>query len=216
MLQPLYYILHFDAYLITFASTYGIWAYLLLFFIIFCETGFILIPFLPGDSLLFSAGVIAANQRAALDIHLLLFLLIMAAIVGNKVNYLVGRLLGPRIFSSSRKGLFQRKHLESAHHFYEKHGGKAIILARFAPVFRTFVPFIAGMGAMNIRRFSIYSIISAILWVGSLLYAGYFFGNLLFIKQNLTLFIYTIIFLSFLPALLSIIYQKLFGSASSV
>jgi membrane-associated protein len=171
MSSLLHDILHLDTYLITFVSTYGGWTYLVLFTIIFCETGLVFTPFLPGDSLLFAAGAIAAHETT-LNIRVLFLLLTISSIFGNKMNYLIGRFLGPRLFSSKKGWLFQQKHLEEAHRFYEKHGGKAILLARFIPIIRTFVPFVAGMATMRMRQFSICNIISALLWVSSLLLSG--------------------------------------------
>ena len=211
--QLLQYILHIDTYLIAFVSTYGHLTYAILFIIIFCETGLIVTPFLPGDSLLFAAGSIAANSSHALNIQLLFLLLTIASIMGNKVNYLIGRSIGPRVFSmaesnSLRGFLLNKKHLEEAHLFYEKHGGKTIILARYLPIIRTFVPFIAGVGYMSLRQFSLYNIVSAVLWIGSLLGAGYFFGNLPVIRDNFSLVIYGIIVFSLLPPAWAFIYRK--------
>lgn len=204
------YILHIDTYLIAFVSTYGIWTYIILFVIIFCETGLVVTPFLPGDSLLFAAGSIAANSSNALNIQILFLLLTLASIVGNKMNYLIGRAIGPRIFTANHSFLLNKKYLEKAHRFYEKHGGKTIILARFIPIIRTFAPFVAGVGYMGLRQFSFYNILSAILWIGSLLFAGYFFGTLPFIKEHFSIVIYTIITVSVLPPALTFVYRKAF------
>lgn len=194
----LQYILHIDVYLVSFVSNYGFWTYAVLFAIIFCETAFVITPFLPGDSLLFAAGSIAAQQSHILNIQLLFLLLLIAAILGNKLNYLIGRLIGPRVFQSNH-WLLNKKRLYEAHRFYEKHGGKTIILARFIPIIRSFVPFIAGIGAMNMSKFTLYNLISALLWIGSLLSAGYFFGSLPFIKEHFSLVVYGIIGVSLCP-----------------
>ncbi len=206
------YILHIDTYLIAFVSSYGLLTYVVLFIIIFCETGLIITPFLPGDSLLFAAGSIAANTSHALNIQLLFLILTLASILGNKVNYLIGRAIGPRIFSANQSWLLNKKHLEEAHQFYEKHGGKTIILARYLPIIRTFVPFVAGIGYMSLRQFSLYNILSAILWIGSLLGAGYYFGSLPIIRDNFSIVIYGIIALSLLPPTFAFIYRKAFSS----
>lgn len=207
--QLLQYILHIDVYLIAFVSNYGIWAYAALFALIFCETGLVVTPFLPGDSLLFAAGSISAQSKAAFNIQLLFVLLLVASILGNKVNYLIGKAVGPRVFKAKESPLLNRKHLEEAHRFYEKHGGKTLIISRFLPIFRTFAPFIAGVGYMGLKEFTLYNIVSAVLWVGSLLFSGYFFGSLPFIKDNFTLVIYGIIALSLLPPTIAFCIRKM-------
>jgi membrane-associated protein len=205
----LQYLLHIDNYLIAFVSSYGTLTYVVLFAIIFCETGLIVTPFLPGDSLLFAAGSIAANSSNALSIQLLFLLMTLASILGNKLNYIIGRAIGPRVFAANESWLLNKKHLIEAHQFYEKHGGKTIILARFIPIIRTFAPFVAGIGYMGLREFSFYNIISAIIWIGSLLFAGYFFGTLPFIKQHFSFVIYGIIVMSLLPPIIAFFYRKL-------
>ena len=202
------FILHIDAHLIAFVAAYGPLTYVALFLIIFCETGLVFTPFLPGDSLLFAAGSIAANSSESLNIQLLFLLLMLAAILGNKVNYLIGRALGPRVFSAQSSWLLNKKHLLEAHEFYEKHGGKTIIFARFIPIIRSFVPFVAGVGYMSIRQFSFYNIVSGILWVGSLLGAGYYFGSMPFVQEHFSGVIYGIIIISLLPPFVSFIYHK--------
>lgn len=208
------YILHIDTYLIAFVTNYGVWTYAVLFLIIFCETGLVVTPFLPGDSLLFAAGSIAANASDALNIQLLFLLLLLASILGNKVNYLIGRAIGPKVFSKQTNSkswhhwLLNRKHLEEAHQFYEKHGGKTIIFARFIPIIRTFAPFVAGVGYMSLKQFSFYNIVSAIIWIGSLLGAGYFFGSLPIIRDNFTLVVYGIIAISLLPPFIALAYRR--------
>ena len=204
----LHYLLHIDTYLIAFVSNYGIWTYFLLFAIIFCETGLVVMPFLPGDSLLFAAGSIAANSENTLDLQLLMVLLMIASILGNKTNYLIGRAIGPRVFNANSSWLLNKKHLEDTHRFYEKHGGKTIIFARFIPIIRTFAPFIAGVGSMSLKRFSFYNIISGVLWIGSLLSAGYFFGSLTFVKEHFSLVVYGIIAISLMPPLVATLCRR--------
>jgi membrane-associated protein len=210
MMQVLSYLLHIDSYLLAFATHYGLWTYGLLFAIIFCETGLVVTPFLPGDSLLFAAGTIAANESNALSIHLVFILLTIASFLGNKTNYLFGRLFANRFCQPQDYPRWINQHyLKQAHQFYEKHGGKTIILARFIPIIRTFGPFVAGTCAMNPIRFFFYNAFSAILWIGSLLYASYFFGNLPFVRAHFTSIIYGIIIVSILPPLVAFIYRKL-------
>lgn len=202
------YIIHIDVYLNTIVSTYGFWTYLFLFAVIFCETGLIVTPFLPGDSLLFAAGSIAAQPGNPLNISILLLLLFVASVLGNQINFLVGRLLGPRIFSTDKSWLLNKKHLEETHVFYEKHGGKTIIFARFLPIIRTFAPFVAGIGTMRVFHFSLYNLISALIWIASLLSLGYFLGSIPLVKENFTIVIYGIIFISILPPFLALLSRK--------
>lgn len=209
MEQLILSILHIDTYLLSFVSAYGLWTYVVLFLIIFCETGLVVTPFLPGDSLLFAAGSLAANA-SGLDIQLLFLLLVIASISGNKVNYLIGRFIGPKIFTAKQSFWLNIRHLEEAHRFYEKHGGKTIILARYIPIIRTFAPFVAGISLMNIRQFAFYNVLSAVLWIGSLLGAGYFFGSLPIIKNNFSLVVYGIIIASLMPPLFAFGYRKIF------
>ena len=203
------YILHLDTYLISFVAEHGMWTYLVAFAVIFCETGLVVTPFLPGDSLIFALGSIAAQAYNPLNILILLPLLIFASILGNQVNYLIGRTLGPKVFTINRPWLLNKKHLEEAHQFYEKNGGKTIILARFIPIIRTFVPFLAGVSYMSFNLFHVYNISSAILWIGSLLGMGYFLGSLPLIKENFSIVVYGIILLSLLPPLAAFLYQKI-------
>lgn len=188
--------LHLDRHLTELVAQYGTWTYAILFLIVFAETGFVLTPFLPGDSLLFAAGAIAA--LGPLDPWLLGFLLITAAIIGDTVNYLVGKWVGPKAFSGEVKWL-RKDYMDRTHAFFEKHGGKTIILARFVPIVRTFAPFVAGVGTMSYRRFLAYNVIGAVLWVSLFVGAGYFFGNLPQVKKNFSLVILAIIVLSTLP-----------------
>lgn len=209
--QLFQYITHIDVYLLAFVSDYGILAYAVLFAIIFCETGLVVTPFLPGDSLLFAAGSITAQPDSGLSIQLIFLLMALAAILGNKLNYTIGRLLGPRVFTAKDSWLLNKKYLDDAHRFYEQHGGKTLIFARFLPIIRTFAPFVAGIGAMSLQRFTFYNLFSGILWVGSLLGAGYFFGSLPIIKNNFTLVIYAIIAISLIPAAATVVSRKKIG-----
>lgn len=206
------YILHIDVYLNAFVSTYGFWTYLALFAVIFCETGLIVTPFLPGDSLLFAAGSIAAQPGNPMNIMILFVLLFMASILGNQLNFLVGRIIGPSIFSAKRSWLLNPKHLHETHAFYEKHGGKTIILARFIPIIRTFAPFIAGVGAMRSLHFTLFNLLSATLWIGSLLSLGYYLGSIPLIKENFSLVIYGVIGISLMPPVITLISRKAISS----
>jgi membrane-associated protein len=190
-------ILHLDKHLAVLVQQYGIWIYAILFAIIFSETGFVVTPFLPGDSLLFVAGALAA--LGGMDIGLLIAVLIAAAVLGNMLNYQIGRYLGPKVFNWESSRLFNKVALEKTHAFYEKHGGKTLVISRFLPLFRTFAPFVAGIGAMSYSRFTFFNLIGAISWVGSLTLAGYFFGNLPWVQQNLTAVILGIIAVSLMP-----------------
>ncbi|HLA75713.1 MAG TPA: DedA family protein [Gammaproteobacteria bacterium] len=199
-------VLHLDQHLYVLVSQYGIWVYGILCLIIFSETGFVVTPFLPGDSLLFAAGAIAAT--GALEALWLFVLLSLAAILGNTANYAIGHLLGPKIFSQENSRLLNRKHLDRAHAFYEKYGGKAIIISRFLPVIRTFAPFVAGIGRMAYGYFQLYNTAGGVLWVGSLVYVGYLFGNVPWIKNNFSMVILAIIIISLLPAVIEFIRQR--------
>ena len=191
------FVLHLDAHLLDFVQQHGPWIYLLLFVIVFCETGLVVTPFLPGDSLLFVAGTVAA--AGGMNIHLLAVLLIIAAILGDSLNYALGRWLGPRVFRSERSWLFRKDYLDRTNRFFDKHGGKTIIIARFLPIVRTYAPFVAGIGRMEYGRFLFFNVIGAAIWVVSLAYAGYFFGNLPIVKKNLSVVILGIIAISLLP-----------------
>jgi membrane-associated protein len=190
------FFLHLDEHLNQIVTTYGVWTHLILFAIVFAETGLVVTPFLPGDSLLFAAGALAA--LGSLDLWLLVVLLIGAAILGDSVNYWVGAWIGPRAFSGNVRFL-RKDYLERTRAFYEKHGGKTIILARFVPIIRTFAPFVAGVGAMSYPRFIVYNIIGAGLWVGLFVPLGYFFGNMPTVKNNFSLVIFAIIGISVMP-----------------
>ncbi len=190
-------VLHLDTYLSELVSQYGVWIYAILFAVIFSETGFVVLPFLPGDSLLFVAGALAAV--GGMDIVLLISLLSAAAILGNSTNYAIGRYLGPKVFHWPDSMFFSRVALEKTHAFYEKHGGKTIVLSRFLPLFRTFAPFVAGIGAMSWIRFTVFNIVGGAGWVISLTLAGYWFGNVPVIKNNLTVVIVGVIIVSLIP-----------------
>lgn len=192
-------VVHLDQHLRALAQNYGNWIYALLFLIVFLETGLVVTPFLPGDSLLFVAGTIAAGGD--LRVHTLVLLLICAAVIGDSVNYAIGRYIGPRVFRFEDSRFFKRAYLERTHAFFEMHGGKTIIIARFVPIIRTYAPFVAGIGAMSYRYFLAFNVTGAILWVVLLVYAGYFFGNLPVVKDNLTLVIVGIIVLSIMPGI---------------
>ncbi len=201
--NPLDLILHLDVYLDLMVNQYGPWIYAILFLVIFCETGLIVMPFLPGDSLLFIAGAIAAG--GGMDPVLLAGLLMLAAILGDSVNYLVGRTSGERLFSNPQSKIFRRDYLLQTQQFYARHGGKTVTLARFLPILRTFAPFVAGIGRMHYPRFFGFSVLGTVLWVGGLVTLGYFFGNVPIIKQNLTLLILAIIGLSLVPMIIGVI-----------
>lgn len=190
-------VLHLDKHLAALVQQYGPWIYAILFIIIFSETGFVVTPFLPGDSLLFVAGALAAV--GGMEIGVLVGVLVVAAATGNMLNYQIGRYIGPRVFKWEDSLFFNKSALEKTEAFYEKHGGKTLVISRFLPLFRTFAPFVAGVGQMNYLRFSFFNLIGALLWVVSLTLAGFFFGNLAWVKQNLTLVILGIIAVSLVP-----------------
>jgi dedA protein len=201
------FILHIDQHLLALSAQYGIWIYAILFTIVFCETGLIITPFLPGDSLLFAAGGIAA--LGGMDIHLMVMLLFAAAILGDALNFTVGKYFGGRLFANPDSKIFRREYLDKTHRFYEKHGGKTIIIARFVPIVRTFAPFVAGMGKMHYAKFIRYNIIGGFLWVILFSYAGYFFANFPIVKNNLGLVMGGIIIVSILPGAVEIARAKL-------
>jgi len=206
------FILHLDVHLNTIIQNFGIWTYLILFLIIFLETGIVVTPFLPGDSLLFAAGSFAA--LGSLNPIALFLILTAAAILGDTLNYWIGHYIGPRAFSGNIRFL-KKEYLDRTHGFYEKHGGKTIILARFIPIIRTFAPFVAGIGAMTYPSFFFYNVIGAIAWVGLFIFGGYFFGNLQFVKDNFTIVIMAIIVISVLPGVFEFLREK-FKSAKEV
>jgi membrane-associated protein len=204
-MQPLVDLfLHLDVHLAEFVARYGVWVYGLLFAIIFAETGLVVTPFLPGDSLLFAAGALAAT--GAFDGRLLFLLLAFAAVLGNTVNYAIGSFVGPRIFraedtTGTWHRLLNRQHLDRAHAFFEKYGGMAVVLTRFVPIIRTFVPFVAGAGAMRYATFALYNLFGGVLWVGACIGAGYLFGNIPAVKNNFSLVALGIVAVSLLPML---------------
>ena len=192
-------VLHLDRHLQWLVTNYGVWIYAILFAIIFCETGLVITPFLPGDSLLFVAGAVAAG--GGMDVHALFAVLVLASFSGDNTNYWTGRYVGPRIFSRENSRLLNPAHLARTQSFYERYGGKTVLIARFVPIVRTFAPFVAGMGRMAYARFVAFAFGGAVLWIGSLTYAGYFFGNLPVVKNNLTLVIIGIVLLSISPGI---------------
>jgi hypothetical protein len=200
------FILHIDQHLTALSAQYGMWIYAILFLIIFCETGLVATPFLPGDSLLFAAGGIAAV--GGMNIHIMVLILLVAAILGDAVNFMIGKYFGAKLFSNPDSKIFRRAYLEKTHVFYEKHGGKTIIIARFVPIVRTFAPFVAGMGDMHYGRFIRYNIIGAMAWVLLFSYLGYFFANIPLVKNNLGLVLGAIIVISILPAIIEIVRAK--------
>jgi membrane-associated protein len=206
-------VLHLDVYLDMLVTNYGTWIYAILFLVIFCETGLVVMPFLPGDSLLFIAGAVAAG--GGMDPVLLAGLLMLAAILGDSTNYVIGRTAGEKLFSKPNSKIFRRDYLEKTHDFYDKHGGKTVTLARFLPIIRTFAPFVAGVGKMPYPRFFGFSVLGTILWVGGLVTLGYFFGNVPFIKQNLSLLVIAIILLSLVPMIIGLVRSRVGGSGSN-
>ncbi|MBI3898781.1 MAG: DedA family protein [Gammaproteobacteria bacterium] len=190
-------VLHLDVHLTALLAQYGTWVYLILFVILFCETGLVVTPFLPGDSLLFVTGALAAG--GGLDIRVVVPLLMAAVLIGDNVNYFIGRTIGPKVFGWEQSRFFNKRAFEKTHSYYETHGGKTIIIARFLPLVRTFAPFVAGIAHMSYVRYLSFCVVGAALWVGSLSLAGYWFGNLPFFKNNLTFVILAIIAISLLP-----------------
>ncbi|MGV8041372.1 MAG: DedA family protein [Thermoanaerobaculaceae bacterium] len=200
------FILHIDVHLDTIIQSYGTWTYGLVFLIVFCETGLVVTPFLPGDSLLFALGAFSA--RGSLDVWLVILLLSVAAILGDTVNYWIGAKVGPAVFHRENVRFLNRRHLDRTHEFYERHGGKTIIIARFVPIIRTFAPFVAGIGKMSYGRFLAYNVIGGIAWVLIFVLGGYFFGNLPVVKRNFTFVIAAIIVISVMPAVVELVRQR--------
>jgi membrane-associated protein len=200
IVQFIDFFIHLDRHISTVIQSFGGWTYLIVFVIIFCETGLVVTPILPGDSLLFGLGAFAA--KGDLDITVLFFLLSVAAILGDTVNYTVGHYLGPKVFLRNDVRFFKKEYLDRTHRFYERHGGKTIIIARFIPIIRTFAPFVAGIGSMTYLRFLAYNVIGGISWICVFIFGGYYFGNIAFVKNNFTLVIIAIIFLSILPGII--------------
>lgn len=201
-------VLHLDVYLAQWSSAMGPLLYVLLFAIIFCETGLVVTPFLPGDSLLFATGAIAALESSGLDIYLLFVLLVSAAFLGDNTNYQIGKLLGPKVFKNKEAKFFNPKYLHQTNDFYNKHGGKTVLLARFLPIFRTFAPFIAGVGAMRRFKFMSYSFFGSLVWIGVFLFAGFKFGNISSVKRNFHVVIFAVVLISFAPVIVGAIKHR--------
>lgn len=204
------FILHLDKHLVELVTQYGVWTYGILFLIVFCETGLVVTPFLPGDSLLFAVGALAAKE--ALDVYWVSLLLMVAAILGDTVNYWIGYKIGPKVFTSESSPWLNRKHLERTHHFYEKYGGKTIIIARFMPIIRTFAPFVAGIGRMRYARFQAYNIAGGAGWVLLFGVGGYLFGNLPWVRRHFGLVTIAIIIASVVPLLLTVVRDRRGGT----
>ena len=196
--------LHIDRHLAEIIAQYGTWTYAVLFLIIFAETGIVIVPFLPGDSLLFAAGAFCAKPETGLNVHLMAALLFVAAFIGDTVNYWIGAKVGPVVFKRNDSIFLRKKHLEQAHAFFEKYGGRAIILARFVPIVRTFVPFVSGIGGMRYSQFIAYNAIGAFIWIYFFAYAGFWFGNQPFVQKNFKLVILAIIIVSVVPIIVEL------------
>lgn len=203
--------LHLDVHLAHLAATFGVYLYVILFFIIFAETGLVVAPFLPGDSLLFAVGALAALETSGLNIWWLWGLLIAAAFIGDNTNYQIGKHLGVRVFTQDKGLLFSKKHLIRTQHFYTEHGAKTVFFARFMPIFRTFAPFVAGVGHMNYRKFMLFSLVGSFVWMSSFLGAGYYFGNQPSVKDNFHIVIFAVIGISLLPMIITALKSKLGG-----
>ena len=201
------YILHIDKHLFDLCTNYGVWVYAILFVIVFCETGLVITPFLPGDSLLFAVGSLAAIN--ALDVWTASAILIAAAILGDTVNYWIGNYVGPKVFHEEHSRFLNKEYLQRTHAFYEKHGGKTIILARFLPIIRTFAPFVAGIGSMTYRRFILFNVVGGVAWVLLFVSAGYFFGGIPIVKNNFSLVILALILIPGIPSVVEIVRFKL-------
>jgi membrane-associated protein len=192
------FVIHIDRHLLEIVTNYQSWTYAILFIIIFCETGLVVTPILPGDSLLFAAGAVAAMEGNPINIYVLVLLMLLAALLGDNTNYFIGKFLGSKVYEKNYK-LIKRKYLDDTHAFYEKHGGKTLIIARFMPIIRTFAPFVAGVGKMTYRRFILFCVAGNLMWVNLFSFAGYYFGNIPAVKRNFSLVVFAIIFISFLP-----------------
>jgi membrane-associated protein len=205
------FVLHLDVYLNVLIQNFGIFTYVILFGVVFCETGLVITPFLPGDSLIFAAGAFAAI--GSLDVSLLFIALALAAIIGDTVNYWLGHYVGPRIFTRKNVRFLNKEYLDRAHRFFEKYGGKTIVIARFIPIIRTFAPFVAGIGAMSYRRFIVYNVVGGVAWVSLFLSLGYFFGNLPAVRENFAFVVVAIILISFVPIIIEMARRRLKKSA---
>ena len=202
------FILHIDKHMIQLVQDYHLWTYAILFVIIFCETGLVVTPFLPGDSLLFVAGAITALPDMPLEIGLLVLILFIAAVLGDSCNYMIGHFFGKRLFSNPNSKIFKQSYLDKTHEFFKKYGGKTIILARFVPIVRTFAPFVAGMGKMHYYFFMLYNLVGAALWVCLFCFTGYFFGDLPFVQENLKILLLAIIVISIMPAVIEVLRER--------
>jgi membrane-associated protein len=200
------FVLHIDQHLVEIVTNYQYWTYALIFLIIFVETGLVVMPFLPGDSLLFAAGAVAAMEGNPLSIYYLIPLALIAAFTGDNTNYTIGRFLGNKVYEKNYK-LIKRKYLDKTHAFYEKHGGVTLVIARFMPIIRTFAPFVAGVGTMKYRKFLLFCIAGNLLWVNTFSFAGYFFGNIPFVKNNFSIVVLAIIFVSLMPPIFAFLKQ---------
>ncbi|MGI8924681.1 MAG: DedA family protein [Fimbriimonadales bacterium] len=202
------FFLHIDQSLDTILSTYKAWTYLILFGVIFAETGLVIAPFLPGDSLLFAAGMFSHRAEDGLNPFILFFVLVAAAVLGDSTNYFIGKFLGPKLFKNGKARFFKKENLDRTHEFFEKYGANTVIFARFVPIVRTFAPFVAGLGAMPYRKFIGYSVFGSILWVGICVFAGYFFGQIPAVRDNFTLAILSIIAVSVIPAAIELLRRR--------
>lgn len=209
------FILNIDKHMVEIVNQYHLWTYAILFIIIFCETGLVVTPFLPGDSLLFVAGAISALPESPINIHLMVLIVFAAAFLGDSCNYAVGRFFGEKLFRNPNSRIFKRSYLDKTHQFYNKYGGKTIILARFVPIVRTFAPFVAGMGKMHYTYFIIYNVVGGAVWVAIFCYVGYFFGDMPFVQDNLKILIVAIILISILPAVIEVLRAKFKASRKS-
>lgn len=203
------FILHIDQHLIQLVQDYHLWTYAILFVIVFCETGLVVTPFLPGDSLIFVGGAIASQPDVPLEIGFLLSVIFAAAVLGDSCNYAIGHFFGKKLFSNPNSKIFKQSYLDKTHNYFKKYGGKTIILARFIPIVRTFAPFVAGMGKMHYYYFMLYNVVGAVLWVGIFGFAGYFFGDLPFVQKNLKLLLLAIIVISVMPAVVEVVRAKI-------
>ena len=207
------FILHIDKHLLEITQTYGAWTYLILFIIVFCETGLVVTPFLPGDSLLFAAGALAG--AGSLNVYTVSALLLLAAVSGNASNYTIGSFIGPKVFEWKNSRIFKKEYLEKTQSYFEKYGAKTIVVAQFVPIVRTFSPFLAGVGKMRYLKFATYNVVGAVAWNLTFVFGGYFFGGLPFVKSNFTLVIFVIIGISLMPAIIEAVRTKLSSNVTT-